>query len=299
MCRRGRPRRNEIEVLQTKAWFWAVAMRLGVTSGYAVEKRFPTVTSKNKDSKRSCKYDKYKRGQHSPEQDVIDRIEDDLPRTKSIYEHPLWQVATCPCSGLDNIYHQLHRLRPELVDLIFQSAGNQRKPERYATIFESLGKEGDIEALTACIGLIQEAKYYGYERLDFIYTHPTFRVFCRSISERPYSYISVEFHKHLTNNILDNPIGRQLAKAVPASFVSEYGWLNEARLTIIDDFDIFKGELAPPRACLHIAEKYLTASVIQRIFEPEKNPGIYKLPELKNLRRTLKRWMKNRTMTTP
>jgi len=298
--RRGRPPRNEIETLMTKAWFIEAGHCLGSYSGYAFEQVFSheKVVTSDGVTKRPCKFDKYKNGQHTPNRDVIEAVDKVCQGTKSIIEHPFWEVAKCPCIDLKKLYEQLLKLRPELIDLLFYTdehgrAKYQRRRASYMNTFEALGKEGDIEALTACIGLIQEAKFYGDDLMWFIYTRPTFAVFRRSISEPPFIYLAEELYAYLVKYILDNPTGEEISDNIQSDTIDGLAFLSNTRLLLIEDYDLLKHYFVAPRSCLHVAERYLDATTIKRIWDltvSGHSAEVPKLQQFKKLTRALKRW---------
>jgi hypothetical protein len=63
----GRPKRNPIDVLRTKVWFYAVKAKSGLPSAYAIELAIDPSIPKSKwdDMKRPRKWDGYQTGLHS------------------------------------------------------------------------------------------------------------------------------------------------------------------------------------------------------------------------------------------
>ncbi len=300
--RRGRPPRNDIETVSTIAWFKCASHKLGKNSGYAFEQKFCQGKISTRDDgsiQRPRRFDYYKSGLHTPNRSAIDMVDEACSGTKAIIELPLWEVTRSPCTDLNKLYAQLHRLRPELVDLLFYrirngASGYERRQIDYMTTFQTLKKEGDIEALTACIGLIQEAKYYGYEAMDFMYTKPTFAVFRRAVSESPLYLVAEEFFEYFMEHILNTPAADEIRTNVSSEIINGLIWSTIYRLDLIDDLRILRSGKYPPRSCLHIAERYLTIPVIREIGDLQTDDqwdGIYnKLPAIRNLTRALKRW---------
>lgn len=202
--RPGRPPRSDIDILKAKCWFWAVARRLGSSSGYALEKYFmpEKMTSVNGVTKPSYIFNTYKRGEHTPSPAQVELVERKAPGTTLYIEHPFWEVARTPCTDLDSLYNHLLLLRPEITRLLFypprrEGVAPMRRERSYMSTFDILRKEGDWDALTACIGLIQEAKYYGDKWQYISYTRQTFSVFRRFVSQYPFSDISYELYTYL------------------------------------------------------------------------------------------------------
>lgn len=308
----GRPVRSEIESLKTRVWFRAVADRMGSGSAYAMEKRFSPEHTRTVHgvTRRPCKFDKYARGQHTPSPALVDEVELALPGTKRYIEHPFWEVARCPCTNLEALYWGLARLRPGITDLLFRPLPREGMiPERihrfYAMTFRDLGREGDWDALTACIGLIQEAWYVEESHLLSKFTQQTFDVFSRFVIDRAFASVAEDLCRYLLRHFLTTPRGRELD-----SYISKFGVdllikTGRLRLLLVDSLGLLKHCLSAPTSCLHIVERYLTYDFLFCL------PDIYHLPSgvedfcclpkstvkeirrhpvIRNLARALQRW---------
>jgi len=309
--RRGRPTNGPLESLKVKLWFWAVAGRVGATTGYALEKYFSPETVKpgpNGGTIRSCRFDKYKRGEHVPDPALVDRIESEFPGTKLFLEHPFWTIAKTPLTDIEEFYIQLSNLRPEISELLFFSPINRgRMPVRrmtgpYGTI-EDLIKESDWDALTACIGLIQEAKYLYSNEPGYLqhclerYTRRTLGVFLPAISQQPFPRIAHELFSYLRENFLNRPQDEAWIRKLDSTNLDGHIYVYQSMLLIIEDLDIFKHYYFAPHSCLHLAESHLNGALIlkiQRLFMSGNFHEVPKLPEIKNLTRCLRRWEKKR-----
>jgi len=305
--RRGRPTKGPLESLKVKLWFWAVAGRLGVTTGYAMEKYFSPETVRqgpNGGTIRSCKFDKYKRGEHVPEPELVDRIESEFPGTKKFLNHPFWIIAKTPITDIEEFYIQLSNLRPEISKLLFFSPIDKvRMPIRQLTgpfgTIEDLIKESDWDALTACIGLIQEANYLGGIQKYYLkhYTRRTYGVFLPVISQHPFTQIAHELFDYLREHFLDRPEDAEWTKKLDSTYLDGHIYVYQTMLLIIEDLGILKHHFLAPPSCLYLAERYLKVSVIEKIHELSLSGKYHeatKLPEIKKLTRSLRRWEKKK-----
>lgn len=304
--RPGRPPRCEIDALRAKTWFWAVANRLHTRTGYALEKRFSPekMQRENGITKRPCQYDKYRRGEHSPRPSLINKIDRELPGTAAYADHCFWRVAKSPAIGLDELHDHLASLRPEIVDLLFYrrkrpGGTRERRARAYPATFQRLGREGDWDALTACIGVIQEARHYGEDVVYQFYTKPTFAVFRRLISSPPLYEVSSELFAYLVRNFLNNPDGQQIQNNVRRTGIQALARMTTNRILLIEDLYLLKKFGMTPTACLHVAEPYLPADVLYRIDTLIRDGDwqrVRQLPEIRKLAKALKRWEDKQTV---
>lgn len=298
--RAGRPVRGDIDTLRTKTWYGCVASYLGTDSAYSLEKHFSPekVIVENGITKRPCKFDKYRRGEHTPSRRLVERIGEELPGTKKVFDHVFWDVARCPCTDIGMLHKQLSGLRPAISNLLFYSPSRfeetpYRRSQDYVPAFQTLGKEGDWDALTACIGLIQELKYFGNDAFRFAYTRPTFRIFLRFASSTPFYNLADEFYRYLLANILNNRVSKKLLDGITETDIFELASISGSRILIVEDLDLLKRHFFTPKACLHIVERYLSAQIVYRLRDHARAgqwSEIYKMPEVRNLARALRRW---------
>jgi hypothetical protein len=298
--RPGRPARDPIDTLKTKVWYWGVAHCLGTQSAYALEKHFSRekISVENGVTHRPCKFDKYKRGEHTPSKALIEQVDKEFPGTRYVFDHVFWEVARCPCLDINGLYERLSHLRPAIARMLFyptQGRGNtpNRKDRTYASVFEALRKEGDWDALTACIGLIQEARFFGDEGMYIVFTRPAFAVFRRFVSSFPFYMVANELYAYLMMYLLDNPIGQKIQGSMSGVDVRDLASLSTSRILLIEDLDLLKKHFYADKSCLYVAERYLTAPVIMKItnyIEARRWSEVYKMSEIKNLARALQRW---------
>ncbi len=96
---RGRPKRNNIDVLRTKVWFHAVKAISGLPSACAIETKLePELLHDDKDGLiRSTKWISYQMGTRVPHRIVgksyaVDVAEVNFPGTAVYFDSPLWDV---------------------------------------------------------------------------------------------------------------------------------------------------------------------------------------------------------------
>lgn len=96
-ARRGRPGRNEIDVLQVRLWMSSVGQDTGLTPGQ-LEKRFEPEKCRQRDGKeiRPGAWSKYAQGTRSPTGalglDLVRRVDISAPGTAGWFLSPLWKV---------------------------------------------------------------------------------------------------------------------------------------------------------------------------------------------------------------
>ncbi len=200
---------------------------------------------------------------------------------------------------MTKLYAALNELRPEIRDLIFEPQRVEGAPLKRASIgpmplFERLGQEADLDALAACLGLIHEARYFDNEIYYCLYTKPTFSVFHRCFSTHPYHRILLPFAGYLFEHFLNNPEGDRLLGTLDSQLLFEITELCNYRYLIIEDLGVLSS-LEAQAACLHIAERYLSAELIHEFRNSflAGNSGLrWRHPKILKLKAALKRWDK-------
>lgn len=296
----GRPRRSLIEPIRAKTWFWGLAAHMRMPSAYALEMHFSPqrVQRAHGITKRPCKYDKYQRGIHSPSPSLVRAADEEAPGTALYAEHCFWKVAEWPPREIGDIYGYLSTLRPEITDLVFLPSRNDglartRRPRSTLATFQALAREADWDALTACIGLIQEAKCLGYEEQYVFYTKPTFTVFRRFAWRQPFVMVAEELFAYLVEHFLDNPDGEMFAKYARDAGLGNLLRLSDYRASLIEDLELLQTHFFTPPPCLHIAESYLHGPVLERALKLRfsgRLDQVARMPEVRNMAKALRRW---------
>lgn len=207
----GRPPRHEIDSIHAKNWYYDVSCLSGMISGYELEKRFSPWNLGDGETykKRPCKFDKYRRGEHLPSRDLIKQVGKTFPHTEKRFDHCFWKIAKYPQADLTELYGLVNLLRPNIRNLILLPKSEANSPivrcrTGTSKIFEELRKEGDLDALSACLALIHENNILGSIQDTELYTRYVFHIFVRSFSRLPYEAVSFEFCEYLFKHFLNN-----------------------------------------------------------------------------------------------
>jgi len=288
-------------------WYWQIADKLEKTTDYGVEKHFyPDKFKKRTDggTGHTSKFNKYKNGKHEPEPEQIQKAEIDAPGSETLLEHSFWAVIHMPVISKEDIYLQLIKLKPSIVDFLFTSyrPAGQVPTRRENPLFEDIDrlyKESDWDALTACLGIVQESRITNrFNALPFFehnYLKLAINLFCKLICQRPFFIIKDELLEYLHEHFFD--------KCTDATWVAYYKDFNiEIKIQryqyivyLIEHLKIFKQHDHIPTACLYFTDKYLTKSVFLEIHLYEdtgQHKKISQIPEIKNMTRSLRRWEK-------
>jgi len=307
--RRGRPPNGPVDIFRVKAWFWSVAGNLRVISAYKVEKYFePEKFTYNKDNystSRPCKYDKYKRGKHEPEPELVERIEEEFPGTKKWLTHALWDLLKNPTMEFNQLYPLLIKLRPSVSDLLFhRSLKKQLMPSRrdmtINALLDKLDQESNIDALIACIGLLIEAKQYARDYVYYLTARTTVRLFFRVFAQYPLYYITPGVFEYLRQIYFDNDFDPKWTDYIQKMDPSIPLQINNFLILLIEDLGILKKHGLAPLACLYYTDKHLTPKIIADMYRYNWDgdwDSIRKLPEIKKLTRCLRRWESKKEVT--
>jgi hypothetical protein len=302
--RPGRPPNGPIDRIRVMVWLWAVAIALGKKSGYALELHFtPEKVQRYKGiTKRPCKFDKFKRGDHVPKPELVDMIEEQVPGTKVWLEHPLWKVAKTSVTNIDELYKILGNLRPGISELLFPNHnknGHYEKIQFSEKLLKKLDKEGDIDALTACLGLIYEAKYYNNKLQHWLTARKTFRIFLRVFTLYQLTPVAQDVFEYIRDNFLDSEIDKQWCQSLKALNIESFISFKRDTLLLIEDLYIFKHFTKAPASCLYFTDRYIPISVFQHFYEYYGDDRLEKIsrhPQIKKLTRCLRRW-ESKTLT--
>ena len=169
----GRPKRNPIDVLRTKVWFYAVKAKSGLPSAYAIELAIDPSIAKGKwdDMKRPRKWDGYQTGLRVPQRITgkpysVHIAEVLYPGTAVYFESPIWAVLRGDQMNQWWIDDQLKVMSPEIAEILNVSAPpflqENPDPDRFRKFDEEaayrLAEIGTFEALTALILLVKKSE---------------------------------------------------------------------------------------------------------------------------------------------
>jgi len=288
--------------LKGKTWYWITAAMIPVRTAYGMEKHFhPDSIKKNVDggTKRSGKFDKIKNGINVPSTKTVEQAGIEHPETLELFYHPFWVVARQPIVDTNEFYMQLSKLRPKISNTLFERYRKQgtlpvRRSNGIFSEIDELSKESDLDAFTACVGLLQEVTNYKMlpEWIVAHYAHQTFSVFLRFISQPPYFFLAKEYFEYFRNFYFEKYLSKDQVKtldSIDLAIVIEY---YQTITTIIEDYQILRHHLIVPTICLTLAEKYLTPKIVIKMVDLRLAGKFYeskKLPEFRNLVKCLRR----------
>lgn len=93
---------------------------------------------------------------------MIDAVENELPGTRRILEHPLWPVINNPSAGLDELMSYIDRLDLDIVRRLVKTdkiTGEKiRKNIKSTDQLYRISLHGNLDALTALLIIIREAE---------------------------------------------------------------------------------------------------------------------------------------------
>lgn len=159
--RRGRPKRNVVDVLRAQVWFLAVES-VSEMNANALEIQFRAA---NNHAQRSAGlWSKYARGDVSPKPKLVEVVEIAYPETSRWFTHPLWALLSDVPITFDELKFHFFALGPEARWLlVFEDRQNEvfwRLPGDIGTTYKERLHVEDIEdALAGLILLVQEAEF--------------------------------------------------------------------------------------------------------------------------------------------
>ncbi|MCU7853312.1 MAG: hypothetical protein KZQ80_13990 [Candidatus Thiodiazotropha sp. (ex Monitilora ramsayi)] len=293
-----------IKQLKVKAWFYYVATKLDLKpTGYALEKHFDRKRIKPNDAgtiSRPCKFDKYQKGLHMPNPELIDKIEIEAQGSKSLIYHPFWDLCS-PIQDLADLYLHLSKLRSEVRDLLFLPGSNPGEmPIRNRIYYEKnlriLARMADLDALSALLGVHQEdciAEKHGMPKLHVYYLKPFMLSFRRLVSYPPFPHIAHDLFDCLYSNLLKILTSRYAKSYLGNVDVSRSIEYSRLLITIANKVEVFQGFSSPPISSMYIIERYMNKKTIMMALRCESDYDwreFKKYPDIKNMIRTLRRW---------
>ena len=294
--RPGRPPSGDLESIQTKAWFWYIAVRLNVMKEYSVEKLFrPNYDfprNEYGERTRTKEYDKYKKGKHMPGPERVAAIDSIVPGSAAWLEHPLWATIKLPYVPKEKVYEIILHLRPEIARLIFKIfPESDRSPYRIynpENLETELYQYSDIDTFILCIGLMIEAKSENNIDGYCAAAKMTHSIFCRLICEHPFLYVAADLFNYLKTYFYSEieDIETSWYKSIIEFDVLERIIQNAIVVYMIDKFNLRKYKLASLSSCIYIAEQHLYPETIDYLWkhilnedidDPRTHPDIEKI----------------------
>lgn len=159
----------EIRKMRVQAWFRAVSRASGLTPR-ELEKMFSESDSERK-VKRSCVWDKYRRGEVVPRSgsrrdgglNLVDRVEVVYPGMAKWLTLPLWRLLDKAPMEMSEIRRYQEKL-PNLMRQMFIYSQAQpsglfwRRDTDYVDTCDHLLRFGNLDGLTAVLALVKEAE---------------------------------------------------------------------------------------------------------------------------------------------
>lgn len=159
----------EIRKMRVQAWFLAVSLASKLTPR-ELEKQFGEPKS-NEKVKRSCVWDKYRRGEVVPRSgtrpdgggNLVDRVEAAYPGTAKWLVLPLWRLLDKAPMEMSEIRRYLEGL-PNLMRQMFIYSQAQpsglfwRRDTDYVDACDHLLRFGSLDGLNAVLALVKEAE---------------------------------------------------------------------------------------------------------------------------------------------
>jgi len=249
--------------------------------------------------KRPCKFDKYKLGKNVPSDKTCRVVESELKGSTKWLDHLLWKIAQPQTLDIETTYSILAQLKPSISNLFFYKDPKPpfaayRTHHSIEKILLKLDRDSSWDALVACLGLIQEAKYLNTVGVLFFTSRPTLRIFLRIASSYPMRFIAKDFFQYLKKYFLPNEVDKDIDNILENVNIEGNIHYYNVMTLFIEDLYILKKSLFAPTACLYFTDKYFnTHDVLQEVFTFKYNhdwKSVRKHPTVKKLTRAIRRW---------
>lgn len=158
----------QIRKMRVQAWFKAVTTKSGL-SARELEEKFREDSGKK--VKRSCIWNKYRRGEVVPRTgyrpnsrpNLLDRVETEYPGTTKWLLSPIWRLADKAPMEMSEIRAVYLGLPPLIRSLYITAEANAngrfwRKTMKAETVFSTLFCIRDLDAFTASLAMVREAE---------------------------------------------------------------------------------------------------------------------------------------------
>ncbi len=166
----GRRKNDEVDAIAAMVWHAVVCFRTGLSTSYAIEKHFwpENFYRRNGETSRSCKPDRYERGESLPDANTTAHVENRYPGTRRWLDLLLWHVMKDRRWTVRELTGIIGNARPGIMRRL---RPNSRCQDPHLFAVDSLWRQGDTEALAVLLGLIRYAELTGHERLhaDAVY----------------------------------------------------------------------------------------------------------------------------------
>lgn len=299
----GRPRNSPISSIRTLFWARQVCIRANRYTGYSLERYFRgTPFKKNDDDEtiRTCKWDKYLNGKRNPGNKTVEVVNQMLPGTARYYHHPIWYFCNPDDLCIDEIYKQFSLLRPGISGYLVSTGHHEsnhihRIKRSFIDEPDFLDKQGDFDALAACIGIARERDKCEHPILAEPYIRVAFRIFMRITWLTSYNHIAYDFFSYMKEFFFSKSQDNKLNKVLlNFSLFNEYQY-NYTLFTILSDIGLPSYSVAEISSLLRISYRYINPSTFIEMVEHHENGdfiSIRKIRKIRNLCRCYLRWRK-------
>lgn len=198
---RGRPRKKITDGFRSIAWYYAVAARVGTTSGYALERHFAVHRSKAI----TGSWRKYRKGRR-PRRALIEQVERRYPGTCCWFDLPVWELI----DGLGPSQSRLFQILSSLPEAARYLVLSFKFSLLHGPALLQMHAGHDIESMTGCLGVMRLAQLRLAEpslrEIETRYWSTVARVSAcaalyvlahLAIVERPFAALYAELHAHI------------------------------------------------------------------------------------------------------
>lgn len=317
----GRPRKHmPSDFIRTQCWVLSAISQFKVANPTKLEYILLPETFKRQDDtdidiggyKSSCIFNKYKKGTKvaCPKHIALAENHKKGNGTRKIYEHPFWDVIKFSSGNIQDLYFLLSQLRPKISNLLFKSQHDKKRLIRSPInniwdIFDILHQESDIDALTAGIGLLIEARLTREDSaiFEWFLSEKLFQFFRRTISFYPLNLVSKEIFQYVKENHLYEHIGKNKYPYFPEAekwndyldsfHVDVEVEINQRIRFFLEDSGAIRQHFLAPINCLHLTDRYLTTKLKQDLissFTYEDFISIKKNTDIRKMIKCIRRW---------
>ena len=222
---------NLVSYLPSMLWARTIKYRLGGQSYGKIQKYFLKKDGQtNADFWDSCSGRLYKNSRGKTrvrDKLLINKIEEFLPGTKRILDHPLWKIMANPDSNLNQIYSLMNELSIDLRRKLFKTNNPEitliRRKLNYKSV-NYISKMNDLDAFACILMMIREAELTRHTEAYIQCKWEAHQLFCRIATFEPiksmapliYDYIFKVFIRK--NNPLPSHLTNILVKYAPENY---------------------------------------------------------------------------------
>jgi len=316
---RGRPRKHmPSDFIRTQCWVLSAIRQFNVSNPTKLEYLLLDGNFKKRDDTdiggytSSCIFNKYKNGTKvaCPKHIALAETHKKGNGTRKIYDHPFWEVIKFSSGNMQDLYFLLAQLRPKISNLLFESTTDKKKLIRtpikniWNTV-DILHQESDIDALTAGIGLLIEARYTREDSaiFEWLLSEKLFNFFRRAISFYPLSLVSKEIFQYVKENHLYEHIDKKMHPYFPGvktwnDYLDSFHIESEIEINkrirfFLEDSGAVRHHFFAPINCLYLTERYLTKKLKHDLisnFTYEDFISFKKNKDIKKMIRCIRRW---------